>query len=344
MSAVFVASLISFARDRAGLVMTLFLPPLVYLLFAAIFGAGASGEVETRLVLLDEARTPRSAAVIEALEARASLRTSRVRDLAALEADVIAGRADAGVVIATEIELVTAPGREVSASAVAAELSALAPSAQRRPGPGIARRVVGPVGDVQPLYYACAVSIMFVFFAAMHGAMAGLDDRRSGLQSRLVLLVGGLAPVLGGRFVWLVAVGAAQIALVFAVAWPRLPALQVWQGGAWALTTVMASACAAGVAMALVAACRSRDQAQPLSTVLVLVLAALGGSMAPRFLMPDVFRQIGWATPHAWVIEAGQTLLWRGQIDAMVIGAWCVLSVVGAAGLALAVYLERRWL
>lgn len=341
MNAVFLASLIGFARDRAGLAMTLLLPPLVYLLFAAIFGASASGQVETRVVLLDAAGTPASAAVVRALERRPALRARTAPDLASLEAEVIAGRADVGLVVGAPVQLVTAPGREVAAAAIAAELSALQAATPRRPESRLERRIVGPAGDVQSLYYASAVSVMFVFFAAMHGAMAGLDDRVSGLQARLALLAGGLAPVLGGRFAWLTAVGGVQTALVFALALPRLPAVQPWQGAAWALTSLLGAAAAAGAAMALVAACRSREQAQPLSTALVLVLAALGGSMAPRFLMPDVFRQIGWATPHAWVIEAGQSVLWRGRIDATVLGAWGVLAGVGAAGLALALVLER---
>jgi len=56
-----------FWRDRAGVVLTLLLPPLVYLLFAAIFGAGARGEIDTSVVLHDAARTPVTAAMHDAL-------------------------------------------------------------------------------------------------------------------------------------------------------------------------------------------------------------------------------------------------------------------------------------
>ena len=46
-----------------------------------------------------------------------------------------------------------------------------------------------------------------------------------------------------------------------------------------------------------------------LSTFVILILAAVGGSMVPRFLMPPWLQSVGWWTPHAWVIQAYQAIL-----------------------------------
>ena len=73
-----------------------------------------------------------------------------------------------------------------------------------------------------------------------------------------------------------------------------------------------------------------------LSTFVILILAAVGGSMVPRFLMPPWLQMAGWATPHAWTIEAYQSILWRDAGLSAVYPAWAVLTVTGLLGLLLA--------
>jgi len=352
MIAVFQACALGFLRDRAGMVMTLLLPPLVYLLFAAVFGAGARGEIDPSIALHDSAATSASHAVEAGLRARPGSRLTVLADVNAVESAVVEGRADAGLILrpgvsaSPEAEILSAAGREVAAAGLEGQLRGLGAETAHSSGNGAFRslsiRTVGPQGDLQSVYYAGAVSIMFVFFAAMHGAMAGLDDRRSGLQARLALVAGGLAPILAGRAAWLVAVGLAQSLAILAAAASRLSQTAPWQIVAWAITALLASVAAAGVALAVISLCRSRDQAQPLSTFIVLMLAAVGGSMAPRFLMPDLIRQLGWFTPHAWAIEAYQTLLWRGVLDATVLAAWVILGAVGVVAGLIALLVEVR--
>ena len=85
-----------FWRDRSGMALTLVLPPLVYLLFAAVFGAGARGDIDASVVLHDAARTPATAAVGEALSRDLGPRLRRLDDAQAVERAVIDGRAACG--------------------------------------------------------------------------------------------------------------------------------------------------------------------------------------------------------------------------------------------------------
>jgi ABC-2 type transport system permease protein len=98
----------------------------------------------------------------------------------------------------------------------------------------------------------------------------------------------------------------------------------------------------AGLPLAPPAACNTREQAQPVSTFAFLILAAIGGSMAPRFLMPEALQTLGWLTPHTWVIEAYQTVLWRGLVNATVLEAWTVLASFAGAGFLAALWFEAR--
>ena len=61
-------------RDRAALVMTFLLPPLVFLIFSSVF-AGATGEdIKPKLAMVDLARTETSGRVAGALLASSEIR------------------------------------------------------------------------------------------------------------------------------------------------------------------------------------------------------------------------------------------------------------------------------
>ena len=191
-------------------------------------------------------------------------------------------------------------------------------------------------------YYAGAVMILFALFSAMQGALGLMDERTTGVADRLLAGTAGMGPVVSGKFLFLVGQGMLQALLIFVTAQLVYGVAVVQHAMLWLPTTLAASACAAGVALGLVSVCRTRDQAQMLSTFVILVLAAIGGSMVPRFLMPPWLQTIGWFTPHAWTIEAYQAILWRDAGIGAVYKAWGVLTAAGLLGLAVAHVLARR--
>ena len=98
----------------------------------------------------------------------------------------------------------------------------------------------------------------------------------------------------------------------------------------------------AGLALGMVSVTRSRDQAQLVSTFLILLLAAVGGAMVPRFLMPPWLQTMGLFVPPTWAIDAYQALLWRDAEWTSLYPAWGVLVGTGLAGLVLAHVMARQ--
>ena len=182
-------------------------------------------------------------------------------------------------------------------------------------------------------YYAGAVAILFLLFSAMQGAISMIDERTSGIVDRLVATPGGYPTVVAGKALFLVGQGLVQVTLIFAFAGVFYGVDWLGRFGAWLLTAVLAAAAAAGLALLTASLARSRQQAQTASSFVVLILSAIGGSMVPRFMMPEWLRELGWITPNAWAIEAWQGLLWRDATIAELAPAWLVL----AAGAAIAI-------
>jgi ABC-2 type transport system permease protein len=368
-------------RDRAGLVLVFVLPPLVFIVFATVFSAGASGRLDIRAGVVDQADSADSRRLVDSLQRRLGGRLIQLPDIAALEDAIASGRVDAGLVLhgdlattPTPVTVLIHPGRRAAGEVLAAQVNAAAgqglpdlmlrrevavldpilaltpdqvrratgaPSGLGSAPPFVAQRVL-PGGDPLVIYYAGAVSILFLMFTAMQGAMSLIDERRAGLWLRLGLSTGGAAPLLGGRMLWLTALGVIQALVLFQVAAVVYGVPVLTNLAAWSATAVCAAAASAGIALALAAACNTREQAQPVSTFAFLILAAIGGSMAPRFLMPEALQRLGWLTPHTWVIEAYQTVLWRGLVNAMVLEAWTVLASFAGAGFLAALWFEAR--
>jgi ABC-2 type transport system permease protein len=367
-------------RDRAGLVLAFILPPVVFIVFASVFGASASGQLDIHAGAVVQVESTESTQLLSTLHDVLKGRLTMYQDEASLTHALDLGEVDAGLLVTGKLSSATAPlvvlispGKRAAGSVLTAEVAAsvakalpqvtverdvarLAPllsltpeqvaridfaKARKDPDLLVSQRVIEG-SDPIVVYYAGAVSILFLMFSSMQNAMGLIDERRMGLRLRLALSVGGVLPLLSGRMIWLLLLGVIQAFVLFTVAAVVYKVPLLHNLLPWLVTAVCAAAASGGVALALATACETREQAQTVSTFVILILAAVGGSMAPRFLMPAALQTIGWLTPHAWVIEAYQSVLWRQSVDAQVFMAWAMLGIFCVLGFVIAFAIESR--
>jgi ABC-2 type transport system permease protein len=192
-------------------------------------------------------------------------------------------------------------------------------------------------------YYAGAIAVMFLMLSAASTAAHLIEEKDAGILDRILAGPSGLAPLLRAKFLFLVLMGIVQIGAIFAVAWLLRGVDLPGHFAGWAIVTVAASAAAAGLALALTAASRTRRQAHAVSTIGILILSAIGGSMVPRFFMPKWIQDLGWITPNTWALEGYTRIFWRDlPLSSLAVPVGLLLAV-GVGGFLVARILTRRW-
>ena len=181
-------------------------------------------------------------------------------------------------------------------------------------------------------YSAGAVAFMFLLFASVHGAVSLLEEEETGILDRVLAGPGGMGVLVNGKFLYVVGQGLVQVTVIFSVAWLVYGVDLPGHLGPWAVVSLAASLACAGLAMLLATACRTRRQAQTVANTVILVLSALGGSMVPRFLMPELLKDLGWLTPNTWALEAYSGIFWRGESLAEVLLPVILLAATGIVG------------
>jgi ABC-2 type transport system permease protein len=96
--------LLGLVRDRSALVMAFVLPPLIYLIFAAIFSGTTGDGLRLRVAIIDKAQTAISKRLVEAVRADENFRSplSDPTSVEQLEALLRSGEIDVGVIVRSD--------------------------------------------------------------------------------------------------------------------------------------------------------------------------------------------------------------------------------------------------
>ncbi len=193
-------------------------------------------------------------------------------------------------------------------------------------------------------FYAAGIGVMFLLFSAVGGAGAALlEEIEAGTFERVLSTRIGMTGLLLGKWLFLVLIGAAQLVVMFL--WGalvfKLPLFS--HLGGFAVMTAITAAAAAALGLVLATLAKSRGQLQGFSTILILTMSALGGSMFPRFLMTETMQKFGLLTFNGWALDGYLKVFWR---ELPILQLWpqvLVLLILTVVFLSLARVLARRW-
>lgn len=192
-------------------------------------------------------------------------------------------------------------------------------------------------------FYAAAIGVMFLMFTASSSAGALLDEAESGTLERVLSTRVTMTKLLAGKLVFNTGLAFVQLVAMFLWGWAvfKLDFFSHLPG--FAVMGLCTAFAVAAFGMLLASACQTRAQLGALSTLVILIMSSVGGSMFPRFLMPESMQKAGLLTINAWAIDGFTKVFWR---DLPVTDLWPQVAVLLGVGVALFVVarrVARRW-
>ncbi len=207
-----------------------------------------------------------------------------------------------------------------------------------------ARSVVGENknGDMIS-FYAAAIGVMFLLFTASGAAGALLDEAESGTLDRVLSSRVTMTSLMLGKLTHNSLLAFAQLVLMFLWGWAVFK-LDFWSHiPGFVIMGVSTAVCVGAFGLLLASICQTRAQLGALSTLVILVMSSIGGSMFPRYLMPETIQKAGLLTINAWAIDGFTKVFWRDEPVSHLWPQVSVLLVVAVVLFAIARKVARRW-
>jgi ABC-2 type transport system permease protein len=162
------------------------------------------------------------------------------------------------------------------------------------------------------IHAVAGTAVMMLLFGVTAMGARILEEKESGTLKRLLYSPINPASVMLGKMASSMLISLFQLSIMFIFASfafkldlaRNIPAL---------ITMLLATAFAcSGFGTFLASIARSRQQVQMLSTMIVLSMSAIGGSMIPSFLMPSWMQNVSVISVNYWSIQGFYDIYWRG--------------------------------
>ena len=190
-------------------------------------------------------------------------------------------------------------------------------------------------GNLGLIQAVAGTAIMMLLFSIAGIGGGLLDEKEAGTLKRLLYSPLKTTDILFGKMGAALVLAILQLVVMFMFSW-LVFGLPIFKDVTSLILMILATAFAvSSFGMLLVAIAKTRQQLQGLSTIVILVMSAIGGSMVPLFVMPAIMQKIAVISVNYWGIQGFYDIFWRNLdlIDMLpkmgvLIGIGLVMSII----------------
>jgi ABC-2 type transport system permease protein len=349
-------------RDRTALMLAVVVPLVLTALMG--FALGRSEGFRMRLAIADLDGSEFSRAFLAFAE-RPSLQgivyVHRVDSLAAAEVAVTSGNADGAIVLQAGFEKAARVSGPVPVEVLAADghpfatrmTEALVRDFLNRATTTTATDSAHDIPSVLPLspgghlhtvdFFAASMAVLFLTFTVLSGVRALQSEIDSGTIVRLMATPAEPITILAGKFAALVVIGLVQMAVM-------IVATSLFFGTTWGNPLPVAVLVGTSVLMAIgltaffMSLAENAEQGQGLASIVIFLLAVVGGQFLPTQGLPDVFETLNRLTPNGQAFRGFTDLAAAAGTGSVrtILEPLLVTGGVGLAGIVFAAFKARE--
>ncbi|MBK7711765.1 MAG: ABC transporter permease [Bacteroidales bacterium] len=154
-------------------------------------------------------------------------------------------------------------------------------------------------------------AILMLLFSVAGVGTSILEEKENGTINRLLYSPLKGSTILYSKMLFAFFISILQLTAMFSFAWLILNMDMNVNIPALILMIIATSFAVSSLGICLAAVAKTRQQAQNLSTIIILVMSAIGGSMIPLFIMPPILQKIAILSINYWGIQGFYDIFWR---------------------------------
>jgi len=185
-------------------------------------------------------------------------------------------------------------------------------------------------------------AILMLLFSVAGIGTSILEEKENGTLNRLMYSPLKSNAILYGKMLFTFVIALVQLIVMFLFSWiafglditTNLPAL--------ILMIIATGFAVSSFGIFLAAIAKTRQQARSLSTLIILTMSAIGGSMIPLFVMPAIMQKIAVFSVNYWGIQGFYDIFWRGLSLVDILPRVAVLLAIGVVMTFISLRLFKR--
>lgn len=185
-------------------------------------------------------------------------------------------------------------------------------------------------------------AILMLLFSVAGVGTSILEEKENGTINRLLYSPLKGSTILYSKMLFAFFISILQLTAMFLFAWLILNMDMSVNIPGLILMIIATSFAVSSLGIFLAAVAKTRQQAQNLSTIIILVMSAIGGSMIPLFIMPSILQKIALFSVNYWGIQGFYDIFWRALPLEQILPKILILICIGVVMTLASIRLFKR--